>query len=312
MADSNTAGQPPKYPAGTIAKVSTDILNETFHNIIHDLVAKVHREEKVARMRSAVVVAQQKAEAECTVPDETTGNTASDGKPKEVTIDAGKLANTRLETDAAIFDHGKVYLKGNPLQTVKEVICPECGLPRLTYPTVGVGHRPPPDPNKKYCENGPLINLPGHDVHGKLFAIMPNPKKRKDQKDSTIPEIPTSKCPICPRYFVMNRVAQHLDRCMNISGRNLRNKTPTDSGASGASSPTSSAPKRPHENEDDDGPSPTKKKKPNAPKKGSTNKPSSQKPSTKKPSSSKPGPSKLKNSFTAEENDGVKSEQVDA
>ncbi|KAJ5092608.1 hypothetical protein NUU61_007478 [Penicillium alfredii] len=297
MADSNSAGsRRPAYPAGTIAKVSTDILNETFHNIIHDLVAKVHREEKVARMRSAAVVARQKAEEEATVPDETASKTAGDAK-KEVVIDPHKLATVRLETNAAIFEHGKVYLKGNPLHTVTEIICPDCRLPRLLYPSIGDGSHPPPNPNGEYCLNGPMITLPGHDVHGKLFAVMPNPKKKKTEKDLSIPEIPTTKCPICPRYFVMNRLAQHLDRCMNISGRgtSTRNKTPTDSGAS---SPTSSAPKRPHADEDDGSPSPTKKKKLGAPKKGAT---------------SKPGPSKLKNSFTVEDNDDdVKSENADA
>ena len=250
-------------------------------------------------MRSAVVVARQKAEEESSVPDESASKSVADGKPKDMIIDPNKLASTHLETDAAIYDRGQVHLKGNPLHTVKEIVCPECRLPRLLYPPVGVGYRPPPDPNREYCQNGPLITLPGHDVHGKMFAVMPNPKKKKTEKDSSIPEIPTSKCPVCPRYFVMNRVAQHLDRCMNISGRgsSTRNKTPTDSGASGASSPNSSAPKRPHE-EEVGSPSPTKKKKLNAPKKGSTN---------------KPGPSKLKNSFTVEDNDDdVKSENADA
>ncbi|KAJ5557239.1 hypothetical protein N7513_002825 [Penicillium frequentans] len=295
MAGSNSAT--PVYPAGTVAKVSTDILNETFHNIIHDLVAKVHREEKVARMRSAVVLARQKAEEGAYVPDESPSKSIVDSKTREMVIDPVKLASTHLETDAATFDHGKVYLKGNPLQTVKEIICTECRLPRLSYPPTGAGFRPPPDPHRKYCENGPMIVLPGHDVHGKLFAIMPNPKKKKTEKDSTIPEVPTSKCPVCPRYFVMNRVAQHLDRCMNISGRNsTRNKTPTDSGASGANSPTSSAPKRAHTDEDEGSPSPTKKKKLNTSKKGSSN---------------KPGPSKLKNSFTVEDNeDDIKSEDA--
>lgn len=252
----------------------------------------------MARMRTAVVIARQKAEEEATVPEEAGSKSVVDGKPREVIIDANKLASTHLETDAAIFDRGKVLLKGNPLHTVKEIICPDCRLPRLSYPPVGAGYRPPPDPNREYCQNGPMITLPGHDVHGKMFAVMPNPKKRKTEKDSTIPEVPTSKCPICPRYFVMNRVAQHLDRCMNISGRgsSTRNKTPTDSGASGASSPTSSAPKRPHNDDDDGSPSPTKKKKLNSSKKGSTN---------------KPGPSKLKQSFTAEDDDDVKSENAD-
>lgn len=249
-------------------------------------------------MRSAVVVARQKAEEGATVPDESPSKSIADGKPKEMIIDQTKLANTHVETDAAIFDRGKVLLKGNPLQTVKELVCPDCRLPRLMYPSVGTGSQPVPDPDREYCNNGPLITLPGHDVHGKLFAVMPNPKKRKNEKDSTIPEVPTSKCPVCPRYFVMNRVAQHLDRCMNISGRgsSTRNKTPTDSGASGANSPTAYAPKRPHD-EDEGSSSPTKKKKPNQNKKASTN---------------KPGPSKLKNSFTVEDNeDDIKSENAD-
>lgn len=250
-------------------------------------------------MRSAVIEARQKAEEGAIIPEEPLSKSVpADGRSKEVTIDATKLANTRLETEAATFDGGKVYLKGNPMQTVKEVICPDCRLPRLAYPPVGVGYRPPPDPDAEYCQNGPLITLPGHDVHGKMFAVMPNPKKKKSDKDSTIPEIPTSKCPICPRYFVMNRVAQHLDRCMNISGRgsSTRNKTPTDGSGSGASSPTSSAPKRPHE-DDEGSPSPTKKKKTTM---------------SKKASSSKPGPSKLKNSFTVEDHDDdVKSENAE-
>ncbi|KAJ6008610.1 hypothetical protein N7499_001338 [Penicillium canescens] len=295
MADS-TGGRRPTYPAGTIAKVSTDILNEMFGNIIHDLVAKVHREEKTARMRSAVVVARQKAEDQAIMPDDTPSKTSTDIK-KEVILDTKKLSTMRMETDAATFDRGKVFLKGNPLHTVKELVCPECRLPQLLYPSTGAMSRPPPDSDCEYCANGPMITLPGHDVHGKLFAIMPNPKKKKGDRDSTIPEIPTTKCPLCPRYFVMNRLAQHLDRCMNISGRgtSMRNKTPTAD--SNGNSPTSSAPKRAHADEDDGSPSPTKKKKPNGPKKGSSN---------------KPGPSKLKQSFTAEDNDDdIKSENAD-
>ncbi|CAG7927383.1 unnamed protein product [Penicillium olsonii] len=301
MADSNGGGRRPIYPAGTIAKVSSDILNETFHNIIHDLVAKVHREEKVARMRSAVVVARQKAEEEAILPEETASKTSVDTK-REIVLDHKKLSGMHMETDAAIYDRGKVFLKGNPLQTVKEVICPDCRLPRLLYPTAGASCKAPPDADVEYCSNRPLITKPGHDVHGKLYAIMPNPKKKKGDRDSTIPEMPTTKCPLCPRYFLMTRLAQHLDRCMNLSGRGAgtRNKTPTDSGASNGNSPTSSSAKRAHADADDDegSPSPTKKKKKlNGPKKGSSN---------------KPGPSKLKQSFTAEDNDDdVKSENAD-
>jgi hypothetical protein len=258
-------------------------------------VAKVHREEKVARMRSAVVLARQKAEEDAIMPDEAPSKTSTDTK-REVVLDTKKLSGMRMETDAAVFNRGKVFLKGNPMQTVKEHVCPDCRLPRLMYPTTGANSCPPPDPNAEYCTNVPMIDLPGHDVHGKLFAVMPNPKKKKGDRDSTIPEIPTTKCPICPRYFVMTRLAQHLERCV-CGGRTGRNQTPTDSGASNGNSPGSSAPKRPYGDDDEESPSPTKKKKLNGPKKGST---------------TKPGPSKLKQSFTVEDNDDdIKSENAD-
>ncbi|KAJ5143538.1 uncharacterized protein N7515_002325 [Penicillium bovifimosum] len=297
MADSNNSGgRGPTYPAGTIAKVATDILNATFQNIIHDLVSKVHREEKVARMRSAVVLARQKAEEDAIMPEEAPSKTSTDTK-REVILDTKKLASMRVETDAALYDRGKVFLKGNPLKTIKEHVCPDCRLPKLLYPTAGESSCPSPDSRAEYCANVPMVKREGHDVHGKLFAIMPNPKKKKGDRDSTIPEIPTTKCPICPRYFVMTRLAQHLERCVGGGRNGGRNKTPTDSGASNGNSPTSSAPKRPYADDDEESPSPTKKKKLNGPKKGSSN---------------KPGPSKLKQSFTVEDNDDdIKSETAD-
>ncbi|KGO68099.1 SAGA complex, Sgf11 subunit [Penicillium italicum] len=298
MADSNNSGgRRPTYPAGTIAKVATEILNETFQNIIHDLVAKVHREEKVARMRSAVVLARQKAEEDAIMPEEAPSKTSTDTK-REIVLDTKKLAGMRMETDAAVFNRGKVFLKGNPMKTLKEHVCPDCRLPKLMYPTTGSHSCPPPDPDAEYCTNMPMIDLPGHDVHGKLFAVMPNPKKKKGDRDSTIPEIPTTKCPICPRYFVMTRLAQHLERCVyGGRGGGGRNQTPTDNGVSNGNSPSSSAPKRPYADDDEESPSPTKKKKLNGPKKGST---------------TKPGPSKLKQSFTVEDNDDdIKSENAD-
>lgn len=247
-------------------------------------------------MRSAVVLARQKAEEDAIMPEEAPSKTSTDTK-REVVLDTKKLAGMRMETDAAIFSRGKVFLKGNPMRTVKEHVCPDCRLPKLMYPTTGANSLPAPDPHVEYCTNVPMIDLPGHDVHGKLFAVMPNPKKKKGDRDSTIPEIPTTKCPICPRYFVMTRLAQHLERCVCGGRTGGRNKTPTDGGASNGNSPGSSAPKRPYADEDEESPSPTKKKKLNGPKKGS---------------SKKPGPSKLKQSFTVEDNDDdIKSENAD-
>lgn len=244
-------------------------MNATFYNIIHDIVAKVHRDEKLARMRSAVVLARQKAEAEA---------------------DAGGVPEKKVqvETEGAICENGKVYLKGNPLITTKEIVCPFCRLPRLLYPTIGLGARPPPDPSKEYCTKHPLISKPGYDVHGNPFANDKTKKKKKSTSTSTntpissppstpdpngtskqiTPEYPTIKCPNCPRYCQTNRVAAHLDRCMGISGRNA---TRTREG--GSATPTNTGPpKRPFP-DDDVAPVNFKKKKLNTPKKPPSNKP---------------------------------------
>jgi hypothetical protein len=258
-------------------------------------------------MRSAVVIARQKAEEEMARIRESEGAKVSKPGDAESTDDPEN--NIRVETEGAIFDGGKVYLKGNPLVTTKEIICPQCRLPRLLYPTTGIGARPPPDPYREYCQKHPPVVKPGHDVHGNPFATDKlNPKKKKQSTNTssntpgssppstpdvsvsgsfkhTAPEkvsFPTVKCPNCPRYFVVTRVAQHLDRCLGLSGRNAgRNRTPQES-ASNASN-HSAPPKRPRP-DDDLALTSHKKKKPNTPKKLSGQKPSA--------------PSKLKNGTT--------------
>ncbi|OJJ43125.1 hypothetical protein ASPZODRAFT_1222291 [Penicilliopsis zonata CBS 506.65] len=309
MGDSN--GSTKSLPNGTIAKLTCDILDGTFYNIIHDIVAKVHRDEKIARMRSAVTIARQRGEEEARRLREGTAGKATPAvpaKPGDPEAEAQSFTNIRVETEGAIFDEGKVYLKGNPLKTTKEIICPDCRLPRLLYPVAGIGARPPPDPSREYCQRQPLISKPGHDVHGNPFAVdkTQTKKKKKDKDKETTtsntpassppgtPEsgaskeilFPTVKCPNCPRYFGVTRFAMHLDRCMGLSSRGTgRTRTPADSG-SATPNPASNPPKRPLVDEDGSSPSGVfpKKKKLNG----------SKKPIGKKPSL----PSKLKNGTT--------------
>lgn len=252
-------------------------------------------------MRSAVVVVRQKAEEEAARRREEAG--AKPTGPVKVGDDPDDLKDIRIETEGAVFEDGKVYLKGNPLQTTKEILCPDCRLPRLLYPVTGVGARPPPDPYREYCQKQPMISKPGHDVHGNPFATDKlNPKKKKQTNASNTPassppttpdssfkqaapekvSFPTVKCPKCPRYFVVTRVAQHLDRCLGLSGRQAnRNKTPLES--SGAT-PGAAPAKRPLDEETST--VLPKKKKLNMPKKQAGKKP--------------PPPSKLKNGVTAD------------
>jgi hypothetical protein len=130
----------------------------------------VHRSEKIARTQSAVVEVQQKADRLA--------------KLKSQTIDNTEDSDAVIETSAAIYKNGELTLKGNPMTTVKKVLCPNCGLPRLMYPRVGFNSRPVPDPSQQYCKNEPAIILDKHDVHGqrKKGVKMKGQQKNKNKK----------------------------------------------------------------------------------------------------------------------------------
>ncbi|KAI5298312.1 hypothetical protein KEM55_003549 [Ascosphaera atra] len=242
----------------TVSKITQSILDDVFYNIIHDIVAKVHREEKMARMRSAVTIARQRGEAE------ESERRQNNGKPSEGL--SSPAQGVRVETEGAVYEDGKVYLRGNPLATTKEVICPHCRLPRLLYPPYGLGARPPPEPHREYCRKVPPIVADGLDAQGIPFVTDKIQRKRKNPPPATnsaipgaptansnmnpsdsqntterphieAPTFPSVKCPNCPRYIVTTRIAQHLERCMGIGGtrRGTANRTRTPQVADNAS-----------------------------------------------------------------------------
>ena len=248
-------------------------------------------------MRSAAVLAEQAAE-QATLsrlqqqPPESQDIKSQDTTSKPTSFDIPTSASDIPRNDllpttiqGAAYTDGHVYLRGNPLRTISEIYCSDCKLPRLLYPTTGIGARPPPDPDREYCAKRPFINKPGHDVHGQPFPTDKISSKKKKKKataangaangeagagsdsDNTTtstppnsqtqangapkkappiekPTYPTVKCPNCPRYLVVTRIAQHLDKCLGISGRqssrNAMNKmqstTPRD-GPSRAGTP---------------------------------------------------------------------------
>ncbi|EDN06673.1 hypothetical protein HCAG_03203 [Histoplasma mississippiense (nom. inval.)] len=94
----------------TMSKLARSVLDDTFYNIIHDLVSKVHREEKIARMRSAVVLAKKIGEEETNRLQKQEGAlengsaelsaaTPSNLKQKDSNL-------VRVETDGAIYENG--------------------------------------------------------------------------------------------------------------------------------------------------------------------------------------------------------------
>jgi len=130
----------------------------------------VHRSEKIARTQSVVVEIQQKVDRLA--------------KLKSQTIDSSNDADVSIETNAAVYKNGELTLKGNPMKTVKKVLCPNCGLPRLMYPRVGFNSKPVPDSAQQYCKNEPAIILDKHDVHGqrKKGVKMKGQQKNKNKK----------------------------------------------------------------------------------------------------------------------------------
>ena len=148
------------------------LIDQAFHGIVHDLVSDVFRSEKIVRMQTAVLLARQESERKAKANEAAAPNTEIDPLPD-------------VEIDSAIVKAGKIYIKGNPFKTVKEIVCLKCKLPRLMYPRVGFGAKDLRDANKKYCKNEPPIIVDKHDVHGqrkKGTKLKGQPKVTKKRK----------------------------------------------------------------------------------------------------------------------------------
>lgn len=204
-------------------------------------------------MQSAAIIAEQAAaesRGQGDTPSENLDPSESPSTPLHDSVKGAVRKGLKVTTPGAIYDGGKVYLRGNPLVTTKEILCRRCRLPRLLYPTDGIGARAP-DPGKEYCAKHPYIDKPGHDVYGKPFPSHNGkaPKKRKinpeaqrestpaglESNTSSPPEIitpgrpttetaggntfPNVNCPICEKSIVVTMVARHLESCLGIGGR---------------------------------------------------------------------------------------------
>lgn len=198
------------------------VLDDVLYNVIFDLCLEVHREEKMARANTAAIRVEKLAADAADTSD-------TDPRP-----------DVRTETDAAIYEDGKVFLKGNPLQTTKDILCPRCHLPRLLNPTDGRGAQKP-DPGVIYCKKYPYIDKPGYDIYGQTW-VAPGPgrgKKKKDmekkldasvdgtvtptpdgQRPPNVLSFPSATCSKCKRCILVTRLNNHMGACIGNSGRN--------------------------------------------------------------------------------------------
>ncbi|KAI0805416.1 transcriptional activator [Xylaria sp. FL0064] len=217
--------------AGSMGQLAHAVLDDLLYNVVHDLLIKVHRDEKIARAATAAILVEK-------VASNHSDTSTPDARP-----------DVRVETDAAIYDEGKVLLKGNPLVTTKDIICPRCHLPRLLYPTDGKGARKP-DPSIIYCKKRPYIDKPGYDIYGQTWVAQGpgRGKKKKDMEkkidpntpgDSPTPageggsggggaasrppnmlSFPSATCSKCKRCILVTRLNNHMGSCIGNSGRN--------------------------------------------------------------------------------------------
>ncbi|KAI0475954.1 hypothetical protein GGR56DRAFT_444923 [Xylariaceae sp. FL0804] len=215
--------------AGSMDKLAHAVLDDLLYNIVHDLLIKVHRDEKIARASTAAIRVEKLA-------SDASDSSSPDARP-----------DVKVETDAAVYDEGKVLLKGNPLATTKDIVCPKCHLPRLLYPTDGKGSRKP-DPSVIYCKKYPYIDKPGYDIYGQTWVAQGpgRGKKKKDMEkkleslsDSPTPtaegagagggaasrppnmlSFPSATCSKCKRCILVTRLNNHMGSCIGNSGRN--------------------------------------------------------------------------------------------
>ncbi|KAI1815636.1 hypothetical protein GGS20DRAFT_323183 [Poronia punctata] len=217
--------------AGSMDKLAHAVLDDLLYNIVHDILLKVHRDEKIARASTAAIRVEKLA------------SDAADTSTPDVRPDV------KVETDAAIYDEGKVLLKGNPLATTKDIDCPRCHLPRLLYPTDGKGAKKP-DPSIIYCKKRPYIDKPGYDIYGQTWVAQgPGRGKKKKDMDKNIDpntpgdspangteggstgggaasrppnmlSFPSATCSKCKRCILVTRLNKHMGSCIGNSGRN--------------------------------------------------------------------------------------------
>lgn len=225
------------------ATQTRDVLESLIHNIIYQTALSCHRSEKQLRMQSAATSAESLALANI--------------EPPSLKSAQSQPSLPTAETDAALYENGRVFLKGNPLKTTPEIICPHCKLPRLMHPIMGKGMQQP-DLTREYCMLYPWVQRSGHDVYGNPFPtdmakskkereLLKQQQKQQDKESVGTPGsqdtdmnagdgtqgkeiklntggkpasyIPWHTCPKCKRSLLITRFAHHLDKCLGISGR---------------------------------------------------------------------------------------------
>ncbi|KAJ9635523.1 hypothetical protein H2199_008526 [Coniosporium tulheliwenetii] len=277
--------KPVKISGATFNSIVSNIVEDVIYNIIHDTVISEHRREKLLRMRSAAVTAElQSTTLLDSLPTSKLSQTQPLPTPPKIETQAGVYENGRFALKGN-------PLHTVP---VDEILCPHCRLPRLSYPITGAGSRVPDlSQGQQYCTRHPFVTRPGHDCYGNPFPSTANLTKKErealkrsekeenratpsSQGDEGAPNtssnaeervlkkldtggkpasyIPWHTCPNCKRSLLITRFAQHLEKCLGISGRASSRNAMVKMGVNGVGS------KGVEEDEEEDAPKKVKKR----------------------------------------------------
>ena len=175
---------------------------------------------------------------------------------------------------------------GNPFYTDKAVT--KTAKPRKNGNAKPSGIKPSPPSSSDTLTASPP------DADKDKLPIPPEQEKEQVAPNT----FPNVKCPNCPRYLIVTRIAQHLDKCLGLSGRqSSRNamkrltETPRESRA-GTPSGTGFGKRKYAEEDTDDDDTPKKKKKRAVKRKGGKKPAAAAKTTKKAAATKKPAASK--------------------
>lgn len=196
-----------------------------------DTVLQVHEAEKMARMEAAATLAQ-----EASMEEIQEMQSQALWEPRILQDLSGKDKDGNHAPPPAAIDAetGKLYLIGNPLKTVRVSVCPKCHLPYQQNDHPGFLAS---DRDGKCCEKRPYVSTPGYDIYGRSLIDSSSAKSRQRSRKNCSPRPATSsppsheierqpiqpiiQCPnpSCDRHVVVSRIAQHLEKCLMVGGR---------------------------------------------------------------------------------------------
>jgi hypothetical protein len=221
------------------------VVDDVLYNIIYDIVLTAHKDEKTARANTAAMMVEQQASIQFAEDDSESSSPTSSPT-------SSRSQKRYIKTNGAIYDDGNVWIVGNPLETTLDIWCPKCGLPRRLDPPIEGG--PAYDPEREYCKRVPYVNRPGYDIYGQPViqggkaanGMSKNARKAKENLETAASSqgaevssfespapsppkeatkkyqklvLPDVHCKRCGRDVIVNRFANHLQKCLGIGGR---------------------------------------------------------------------------------------------